>query len=133
METANHTNGNGYGNNYECDIIWWFEYISENAGEVQRETLRRILEQNYDVEYLKKRLGDTKIIDMDACAMETLYTSLVPLASHADLEPYIQRIADGDTAPLLTQQPITKLSLRWIPLLFTFSDSIFKKLIFHDD
>lgn len=124
MEAANNTNGNGYGNNYECDIIRWFEYISENAGEVQRETLRRILEQNYDVEYLKKRLGDTKIQDMDGCEMETLYTSLVPLASHADLEPYVQRIADGDTASLLTQEPITKLSLRWIPLLFTFSYSI---------
>ncbi|KAH9744064.1 Indole-3-acetic acid-amido synthetase GH3.10 [Citrus sinensis] len=116
MEAANNTNGNGYGNNYECDIIRWFEYISENAGEVQRETLRRILEQNYDVEYLKKRLGDTKIQDMDACEMETLYTSLVPLASHTDLEPYIQRIADGDTASLLTQEPITKLSLRVYPI-----------------
>jgi hypothetical protein len=65
------------------------------------------------VEYLKKWLGDIDVRDMDASALESLYTSLVPLASHADLEPFINRIADGDTAPLLTQQPITLLSLRY--------------------
>nr|KYP53415.1 putative indole-3-acetic acid-amido synthetase GH3.5 [Cajanus cajan] len=48
---------------------------------------------------------------MDACALESLFTSVVPLASHADLDPYIQKIADGDTTPILIQQPITTLSL----------------------
>ncbi|KAL5797636.1 hypothetical protein ACOSQ2_002456 [Xanthoceras sorbifolium] len=106
----NQSNGN-----YEYDIVEWFEEVSENAGLVQRETLRRILEMNCEVEYLKKWLGEdrrSKIQEMDACALESLYKSLVPLASHADLEPYIQRIADGDTgAPILTHQPITTLSL----------------------
>ncbi|XP_057473285.1 indole-3-acetic acid-amido synthetase GH3.10 isoform X1 [Actinidia eriantha] len=102
---ANTTNGD-YG------IIEWFEYVAENAGLVQTETLRRILKENYGVEYLKKWLGEIKNIDeMEASALESLYTTLVPLASHADLEPYIQRIADGDPSPLLTQQPITTLSL----------------------
>ncbi|OAY34095.1 indole-3-acetic acid-amido synthetase GH3.10 [Manihot esculenta] len=93
------------------DITAWFDRVSEKAGLVQTETLRRILELNWGVEYLQKWLGDINIQDIDACALESLYTSLVPLASHADLEPYIQRIADGDTTPLLTQQPITTLSL----------------------
>ncbi|XP_044465608.1 indole-3-acetic acid-amido synthetase GH3.10-like isoform X2 [Mangifera indica] len=111
---SNKSNGNGIGNHrQECefDIISWFDEVSENAGFVQRETLRRILEENYDVEYLKKWFGDNKIQEMDACALESLFTSLVPLASHADLDPYIKRIADGDTAPVLTKQPITTLSL----------------------
>lgn len=118
--TNNHGNGN-----YGYDIIAWFEHLSENPGFVQRETLRRILQQNSQVEYLKKLLGDTKIEGMDACALESLYTSLVPLASHADLEPYIRRIADGDTAPLLTQQPITTLSLRWVHYTFFLLLSLF--------
>jgi auxin responsive GH3 family protein len=109
METKN-TNGS---RSYEHDIIGWFEDISEKAGQVQTETLRRILDLNWGVEYLKKWLGDIDVRDMDASALESLYTSLVPLASHADLEPFINRIADGDTAPLLTQQPITLLSLRY--------------------
>ncbi|KAL1060759.1 hypothetical protein V6Z11_1Z071900 [Gossypium hirsutum] len=68
---------------------------------------------NTSTMYLKKWFGDKDldIREMDACEMESLYTSLVPLVSHEDLEPFIQRIADGDTSPILTQHPITTLSL----------------------
>lgn len=96
------------------DIIEWFETVAKEAATVQTETLRRILHQNSGAEYLKKWLGDVNLQDVEASALESLYTSLVPLASHADLEPYIQRIADGETTPLLTQEPITTLSLRLI-------------------
>lgn len=109
------------GNHGDGDIIRWFEEVTENAGEVQRETLGRILKENYGVEYLKKWIGEEeeeemvkRIQEMDINALESLYTSLVPLASHGDLEPFIQRIADGDTSPLLTSQPIQNLSLRYI-------------------
>ncbi|XVE92797.1 hypothetical protein REPUB_Repub01dG0133200 [Reevesia pubescens] len=101
-------NGNG---SCDYDIISWFESVTKNTAMVQTETIGRILKLNYGVEYLKKWFGDIKIQEMDACALESLYTTLVPLASHADLEPFIQRIADGDTAPILTQQPIATLSL----------------------
>ncbi|KAJ6744995.1 INDOLE-3-ACETIC ACID-AMIDO SYNTHETASE GH3.10 [Salix purpurea] len=107
METK-HSNGS---RSYEHDIIGWFEDMSENAGQVQTETLRRILELNWGVEYLEKWFGDIDVREVDSSSLESLYTSFVPLASHADLEPYINRIADGDTAPLLTQKPIKLLSL----------------------
>jgi len=97
----------------DFDIITWFEDVSKNAGFVQTQTLCNILKQNCRVEYLKKWLGSYNISDMDACELESLFTSLVPLASHADFEPYIQKIADGDTTPILTQQPMTTLSLRY--------------------
>ncbi|XP_027342775.1 indole-3-acetic acid-amido synthetase GH3.10-like [Abrus precatorius] len=105
-------NNNGNGNcNGDFDIIAWFEDLSKNAASVQIQTLCRILKLNHGVEYLKKWLGSYNIPEMDACALESLFTSAVPLASHADFEPYIEKIADGDTGPLLTQQPITTLSL----------------------
>ncbi|KAM3395527.1 indole-3-acetic acid-amido synthetase GH3.10 [Capsicum galapagoense] len=97
--------------NIETDIIGWFEEVAEESVDVQRQTLRRILELNHGVEYLKKWIGDIRIQEMDDNEMESIYASLVPLASHVDLEPFTQRIADGDTTPLLTQQPITNLSL----------------------
>lgn len=95
-------------------IIGWFEDVAENAGRVQTETLRRILVQNHGVEYLRKWLGDDvgSVEEMEGSVLESVYRSLVPVVCHADLEPYIERIADGDTSPLLTQQPITTLSLR---------------------
>ncbi|KAI3835847.1 hypothetical protein MKW92_031264 [Papaver armeniacum] len=98
--------------NEDYEIIKWFEDISEKAGLVQTETLRRIIEMNFETEYLKKWLGnDLNIQEMDSNSIESLYTSLVPLVSHADLEPYILRIADGDLTPVLTQEAITTLSL----------------------
>lgn len=111
MEPAECTNNQSNGN-YGEDIIGWFEDVTEKAGLVQTQTLRKILEQNCSVEYLKQWLGDIKIQEVDGFVLESLYTSLVPLASHADLEPYIHRIANGDTGPILTQQPMTTLSLR---------------------
>lgn len=96
------------------DVIGWFERVSEKACKVQSETLRRILELNSGVEYLRKWLGTVDVQEMDDYSLETLFTSLVPIVSHADLDPYIQRIADGETCPLLTQEPITVLSLRYI-------------------
>lgn len=104
-----HSNGSSY--NDQNDIVGWFERVSENAGPVQTETLRRILELNCGVEYLKKWLGDIQVQETEACVLESLYTSLVPLSTHADIEPLVQRIADGDTGPILTHQPITTLSL----------------------
>ncbi|KAM2708825.1 hypothetical protein EV2_046578 [Malus domestica] len=95
----------------EDDIVRWFEDMTEKAGSVQTQTLWRILELNFEVEYLKKWLGDIEIQEVDPCVLESLYTSLVPLASHADLEPYIHRIANGESGPILTKQPITTLSL----------------------
>ncbi|KAL2331729.1 hypothetical protein Fmac_019310 [Flemingia macrophylla] len=102
------TNGNCTSN---FDIFSWFEDVSKNAASTQTRTLCRILKQNCGVEYLKKWLGNYNVSEMDACELESLFTSVVPLVSHSDIEPYIQKIADGDTAPILTQQPITTLSL----------------------
>ncbi|XP_059301372.1 indole-3-acetic acid-amido synthetase GH3.10-like [Lycium ferocissimum] len=104
MEPTNYYKGN--------EIISWFEETVENVAAIQRQTLRRILELNHGVEYLKKWLGDIRLQDiMDENALESLYATMVPLASHADFEPYIHRMADGEIAPLLTQEPITTLSL----------------------
>ena len=97
----------------EGEIIRWFDEVSQNAGAVQQETLRRILELNYGVEYLRNWLGDIgNVREIEANKLEEIYTTMVPLVSHADVEPYVQRIADGDSSPILTQQRITHLSLR---------------------
>ncbi|CAL9071523.1 unnamed protein product [Musa textilis] len=94
------------------DIVEWFEAAAETAGAVQSQTLRRIIESNLGSEYLRRWLGgDVRVHDLSPAELESLFTSAVPLASHADIEPYIQRIAHGDASPILTQQPITMLSL----------------------
>lgn len=101
-------------NEEQQDIIGWFDGVAERAASAQTETLRRIIEMNHRTEYLSKWLGsDTEIQQAEGEELERMYTRRVPLVNHADLEPYIQRIADGDDSPVLTQEPITTLSLRY--------------------
>jgi hypothetical protein len=90
-------------------VIAEFESLTRDAAAVQRDTLRRILADNACAEYLRCRglAGRTDAASFRAC---------VPLATHADIEPYIARIADGDTSPVLTAKPITSISLRSVIL-----------------
>ncbi|KAM0938451.1 putative GH3 family protein [Dioscorea sansibarensis] len=85
-------------------VIEAFEVSTKDAAQVQRETLRWILEENSEAEYLQS-LGLGGRTDPES------FKACVPLVTHKDLEPYIQRIADGDFSPVLTGSPITSLSL----------------------
>ncbi|GAV72084.1 GH3 domain-containing protein [Cephalotus follicularis] len=85
-------------------VIQEFEDITKDAERVQRETLRKILEENGSAEYLLN-LGLNGRTDPES------FKACVPLVTHKELEPYIQRITDGDSLPILTGQPITTISL----------------------
>ncbi|XP_068660350.1 jasmonoyl--L-amino acid synthetase JAR4-like [Aristolochia californica] len=80
-----------------------FEAQTKDADRVQRETLEKILEENDETEYLK-RFG------LNGRRDEETFRKCVPLASHQDFQPYIQRIADGDYSPILAAKPFTTLS-----------------------
>ncbi|CAA6665675.1 unnamed protein product [Spirodela intermedia] len=73
-------------------VIEEFEALTNNVGKVQRETLKMILEENSEAEYLQKLQG------------------LRSLVSHPDLESYIRRIAAGESSPILTGKPITSIT-----------------------
>ncbi|XP_028955070.1 jasmonoyl--L-amino acid synthetase JAR4-like isoform X2 [Malus sylvestris] len=85
-------------------IIEDFEAMTKDAERVQRKTLKKILEENGSVEYLQGfgLNGRTDPESFKAC---------VPLVTHQDVDPYIQRIADGDSSPILTGKPVPTFSL----------------------
>ncbi|KAF5464437.1 hypothetical protein F2P56_014513 [Juglans regia] len=85
-------------------VVEEFEAITKDAEKVQREALKKILEQNESAEYLQN-LGLNGRIDPEG------FKACVPLVTHNELEPYIQRIVDGDPSPILTGKPITTISL----------------------
>ncbi|XP_076954538.1 jasmonoyl--L-amino acid synthetase JAR6-like [Bidens hawaiensis] len=85
-------------------VIEEFESLTKDAKRVQMETLKKILIENGEAEYLKKWNLDGKFDP------ET-YSSCVPVVTHKDLEPYIQKIADGASYPVLTGKPITTITL----------------------
>ncbi|KAG5021762.1 hypothetical protein AAZX31_07G056200 [Glycine max] len=81
-----------------------FERVTKDAERIQRETLKRILEDNASAEYLLN-LGLNGRTDPES------FKAFVPLVTHKDLEPYINRIIDGDFSSVLTGKPITTMSL----------------------
>ncbi|MBA0852188.1 hypothetical protein Goshw_002163 [Gossypium schwendimanii] len=85
-------------------LIEEFESMTKDAGYVQRETLKKILEENGCAEYLQN-LGLNGRTDPES------FKACVPLVTHNDLQPYIQRIVDGSSSPILTGKPITTISL----------------------
>ncbi|OIT29405.1 PREDICTED: jasmonic acid-amido synthetase JAR1-like isoform X2 [Nicotiana attenuata] len=86
------------------EVIEEFEALTKEAGKVQEETLKKILKENGGTVYLQQ-WGLNGRTDAES------FTACVPLVTHKDLEPYIQRIADGDPSPVLTGKPITTISL----------------------
>ncbi|XP_062154360.1 jasmonoyl--L-amino acid synthetase JAR4 [Alnus glutinosa] len=85
-------------------VIEEFEATTKDAERVQTETLKKILEENGSAEYLQN-LGLNGRTDPES------FKNCVPLVTHKELEQYIQRIADGDSSPILTGKPITTISL----------------------
>lgn len=85
-------------------VIEEFECLTKDAKRVQIETLKKILEENFEAEYLKKWR-------LDGNTDPESYSSCVPLVTHKDLEPLIQQIADGAPHPILTGKPITSITL----------------------
>ncbi|CAO2194223.1 unnamed protein product [Urochloa humidicola] len=109
------------------EVIVEFEKMTRDAAAIQRETLRRILDENAAVEYLQS-LGLAGRTDPES------FRACVPLATHEDLEAYISLIADGDTSAVLTAKPVTSISLssgtkqgkrKYLP----FNDELFKLTI----
>ncbi|KAI3681831.1 hypothetical protein L6452_36636 [Arctium lappa] len=86
------------------EVIEEFEGLTIDAKRVQIETLKKILKENGEAEYLKKWGLDGRI-DPES------YTSCVPVVTHKDLESLIQQIADGAPHPILTGKPITTITL----------------------
>ncbi|CAL0318067.1 unnamed protein product [Lupinus luteus] len=89
---------------YTKKVIEEFEAITKDAERVQRETLKSILEENASAEYLLQfgLNGKTDPESFKAC---------VPLATHEDLLPYIDRILGGEKSSILTAKPITRMAL----------------------
>ncbi|CAA6665885.1 unnamed protein product [Spirodela intermedia] len=77
-------------NFHQDAVIDEFEALTKDVGKVQRETLKMILEENSEAEYLQN-LGLGGRTDPES------FKACVPLVSHPDLDSYIRRIAAGDS------------------------------------
>ncbi|GAB4846933.1 hypothetical protein Ancab_025943 [Ancistrocladus abbreviatus] len=81
--------------------LQFIEEVTKNCNAVQQKVLAEILSRNAETEYLKRyRLNG--ITDRDT------YKSKVPVITYDDIQPEIQRIANGDFSPILCSKPISE-------------------------
>ncbi|XP_074320287.1 jasmonoyl--L-amino acid synthetase JAR4-like [Silene latifolia] len=92
----------------EFDAEKWiaeFEEVTKDAERVQRELLEKILTQNVETEYLKKHGLKA------GCFDPASFKECVPVVTYTDIQPYIDRIADGDTSSILTSKRVPSFVL----------------------
>uniref|UniRef100_A0A5B6Z6D3 Putative GH3-1 n=1 Tax=Davidia involucrata TaxID=16924 RepID=A0A5B6Z6D3_DAVIN len=81
--------------------LQFIEEMTRNADSVQEKVLAEILSRNAETEYLRQfQLGGST--DRDT------FKSKLPVVTYEDLQPYIQRIANGDRSPILSSLPISE-------------------------
>ncbi|MED6221317.1 hypothetical protein PIB30_053259 [Stylosanthes scabra] len=85
----------------DAKALQFIEEMTRNADAVQERVLAEILSRNAETEYLKRfKLGG-------ATDRQT-FKSKVPVITYEDVQPEIQRIANGDRSAILSTHPISE-------------------------
>lgn len=82
------------------------ERLTAKADKVQCKFLKEILTRNSKTEYLSKYMKGSK--DVSA------FKQCVPVITYKAIQPYIQRIANGEDSSLITGHPITEMLCRYL-------------------
>ncbi|XP_021817365.1 probable indole-3-acetic acid-amido synthetase GH3.1 [Prunus avium] len=85
----------------DAKALQFIEETTRNTDSVQERVLSEILSRNSETEYLK-RFGLCGATDRDT------FKSKVPVVTYEDLQPEIQRIANGDRSLILSSHPISE-------------------------
>lgn len=89
----------------DAKALQFIEEMTRNADSVQENVLAQILARNSDTEYLKS-------FNLEGSTDRETYKSKIPMVTYEDLQPLIQRIADGDRSPILSSHPVSEFLTR---------------------
>lgn len=85
----------------DAKALQFIEEMTRNADSVQENVLAEILARNAHTEYLNwYKLG--------GATDREKFKSTVPVVTYEDLQPLIQRIANGDRSPILSAHPVSE-------------------------
>ncbi|WCJ17849.1 Auxin-responsive GH3 family protein [Euphorbia peplus] len=85
----------------DAKALQFIEEMTRNAELVQEKVLAEILSRNKNVEYLKR-------FKLDGANDRKSFKTKLPIITYEDLQPEIQRIANGDRSPILSAHPISE-------------------------
>ena len=87
--------------------LQFIEEVTSNADEVQRQVLEEILSRNADVEYLKRH-------GLQGRTDRETFKHVMPVVTYEDIQPDINRIANGDKSQILCSSPISEFLTRFV-------------------
>lgn len=85
--------------------LQFIEDVTSHADEVQKKVLAEILSRNANVEYLKRH-------GLQCHTDRETFKKLLPVITYEDIQPDINRIANGDTSQILCSKPISEFLTR---------------------
>lgn len=85
----------------DAEKLRFIEEMTSNVDSVQERVLAEILARNADTEYLSN-------CGLDGATDRATFRAKVPVVSYDALQPYIQRIVDGDRSPILSTHPVSE-------------------------
>lgn len=89
--------------------LQFIEDVTANADQLQRRVLTEILSRNANVEYLRRH-------GLRGATDRNTFKNTLPLISYEDIQPDIDRIANGDSSPILCSSPISEFLTRWVSI-----------------
>lgn len=89
----------------DAKALQFIEEMTRNADAVQERVLNEILTRNSQTEYLKR-------FKLDGVSDRETFKNKIPVVTYEDLQPEIQRIANGDRSPILSAHPISEFLTR---------------------
>lgn len=91
----------------DAKALQFIEEMTRNADFVQEKVLSEILSRNAHTEYLNR-------YKLNGATKRDVFKSEIPMVTYEDLQPDIQRIANGDRSPILTSHPISEFLTRYL-------------------
>lgn len=90
----------------DAEKLKFIDEMTMKADEVQANVLKEILCRNAETEYLKR-------YDLGDATDRKTFKSMLPVVTYEDLQPEIQRIANGDRSAILSAHPISEFLTRY--------------------
>ncbi|KAM7516481.1 hypothetical protein LguiA_006064 [Lonicera macranthoides] len=85
----------------DAKALQFIEEMTINCDSVQENVLGEILSRNAETEYLKR-------FRLNGATDRESFKAKVPVVTYEDLQPEIERIANGDRSPILSSHPISE-------------------------
>ena len=91
----------------DAKALQLIEEMTRNADSVQERVLTEILSRNSQTEYLRR-------FKLNGATDQDTFKSKLPVITYEDLQPEIQRIANGDRSAILSAHPISEFLTRFL-------------------